>query len=128
MTNEKKWGDASKLAKIKNPTKEHYEIKIHCPEVTFIGAYEQPDFGCIDITMVPWGDLIELKSLKEYLYTFRDVHISYERFVNVVYDDILKTYTPSSLVVEVEFRPRGGISSKLKVDSGIRVSQRSKYA
>jgi len=114
---ETKWGDRTKLAKIKNPTDKPYEVKIHCPEVTFLGAYEQPDFACVDVTMLPGGSVIELKSLKQYLYTFRNVHMSYERFVNVVYDDLMHTYEPKELVVEVEFRPRGGISSKLTVDS-----------
>jgi len=122
MTGKKTWGDKSVLASIKNPTSKNYEIKIHCPEVTFLGAYEQPDFGCVDITMFPRDKIIELKSLKHYLYTFRNEHISYERFVNVVYDHIMEVYSPKHLVVEVEFRPRGGISSKLKVDSTTRAA------
>lgn len=43
--------------------------------------------------------------------------MSYERFINVLYDDLTEVYGPKELVIEVEFRPRGGISSRLKVDS-----------
>jgi 7-cyano-7-deazaguanine reductase len=47
----------------------------------------------------------------------QNVHMSYERFINVLYDDLTEVYGPKELVIEVEFRPRGGISSRLKVDS-----------
>jgi len=82
-----------------------------------MGDREQPDFGCVDITMTPTKSIIELKSFKKYIYSFRESRMSYERFINVAYDDIMEIYEPSSLTIEVEFKPRGGISSRLKVDS-----------
>ena len=48
-----KWSNASSLQKINNPTNEAYEAKIHAPEITFIGAEEQPDFATADITFYP---------------------------------------------------------------------------
>ena len=63
-----KWSNASSLQKIKNPTNEAYEAKIHAPEITFIGAEEQPDFATADITFYPDKSVIELKSLKQYFY------------------------------------------------------------
>jgi len=110
-------GDKSILKSIKNPVKNRYEIEILCPEITFIGHPTQPDFACAKIIMYPNSKVIELKSLKDYLVTFRDVYISYERFVNVLYDDLMNTYSPHELAVEIEFKPRGGISSTLRVDS-----------
>lgn len=113
----KKWGDKSILKSIKNPTKDRYEISIHCPELTFLGEHEQPDFGCVDLLMVPSDTVVELKSFKKYIFSFRDSFVSYERFINVLYQHINEVYKPQKLVIEVEFRPRGGISSKLKIDS-----------
>jgi 7-cyano-7-deazaguanine reductase len=112
-----KWGDASLLESLKNPSDEPYEIQVHCPEVTFIGKKEQPDFACVDITLVPGDRVIELKSLKQYLFSFRESLMSYERFVNVLYHDLMEVYRPKRLVVQAQLRARGGISSKLKIDS-----------
>jgi len=76
-----KWSNATSLQKINNPTNEAYEAKIHAPEITFIGAEEQPDFATADITFYPDKSVIELKSLKQYFYQFRNTHISYERII-----------------------------------------------
>ncbi len=111
------WGDRSLLQAIKNPSRERYEIRIHCPEVTFIGKKEQPDFACLDITFCPNETIIDLRSLKRYLFSFREVLMSYERLVNVLYQDLIETYRPSQLILEMKLRPRGGLASALKVDS-----------
>lgn len=114
------WGDPSLLASLPNPSDERYEVQIHCPEVTFIGRVDQPDFACIDITMEPAEEVIELKSLKRYFFSFRESLMSYERFINVVYSDLMEVYRPARLVVEAHLRARGGISSRLKIDSAWR--------
>ncbi|MHC4402481.1 MAG: preQ(1) synthase [Planctomycetota bacterium] len=116
----RRWGDRSLLESLRNPCRETYEVQIHCPEVTFIGRVDQPDFACIDITMFPGERVIELKSLKRYLFSFRNAVMSYERFVNVLYNDLMETYRPAWLVVQMDLRARGGISSKLKIDSAWR--------
>jgi len=116
----RRWGDPSLLCSLRNPSREEYQVQIHCPEVTFIGRAEQPDFACVDITMVPGERVVELKSLKRYLFSFRNALMSYERFINVLYDDLMETYGPERLIVEIGLRLRGGISSKLKVDSAWR--------
>ena len=67
--------------------------------------------------MTPSDKVIELKSLKMYLYQFRTKLFSYERITNVIYDDLLKIYEPKTLLLQMEFNLRGGISSKLTVDS-----------
>ena len=59
---------ASILKKISNPTSEPYEIEIDAPEFTFFGAKNQPDYGTINIKMIPSVKVIELKSFKTALF------------------------------------------------------------
>ena len=112
----KKWSDQTILKALPNPGN-GYEVKIECPEVTFLGVYNQPDFATLFMTMYPKNSIIELKSLKLYLQQFREKIISYERLLNVIYEDILETYKPNRLRLVMKLRPRGGISSKLTKDS-----------
>lgn len=93
------------------------ELKHKAPEVTFLGAHEQPDFGTLFVTFYPGEKVIELKSLKEYLYQWRTVTVSYERFLDVVFEHLMQVYEPTRLRLVFETRPRGGISSRLTVDS-----------
>ncbi len=120
MTKKKTWGDKTVLAAIPNPCKDTYEIQIECPEITFMGDADQPDFGHAKITFFPGKKVIELKSLKKYFYTFRSIRMSYERFINVVYEDLMEVYQPEQLMIEVEFRPRGGLWSTVRADSKMR--------
>ncbi len=105
------------LKSIKNPTKEDYEVKISAPEFTFLGEDKQPDFGRVYITFYPDNKVIELKSLKQYFYQFRDIRVSYERVINCMYDNLMEIYNPARLRLVIEFFPRGGISSRLVIDS-----------
>ena len=93
------------------------ELKHKAPEVTFLGARDQPDFGTLYVTFYPRETVIELKSLKEYLYQWRNTAVSYERFLDVVFEHLIQVYKPVRLRLVLETRPRGGISSKLTVDS-----------
>jgi len=111
------WSDASILKAIGNPSGDGYEIKIKCPEVTFLGVRKQPDFASVYITFYPKDKVVELKSLKEYFYQFRMKLLSYERLINVIYDDMIKIYDPHRLRIAISCNPRGGISSKLTIDS-----------
>jgi 7-cyano-7-deazaguanine reductase len=94
-----------------------YEQRIHIPEFTFLGAQEQPDFGVIRIWFYGDTKTIELKSFKLYLYQYRNTIMSYERCLDMLYKHIKETYEPMRVRIEIGFRPRGGISSKLVVDS-----------
>jgi 7-cyano-7-deazaguanine reductase len=94
-----------------------YEQRIHVPEFTFLGAQEQPDFGVIRIWFYGNERTIELKSFKLYLYQYRDTIMSYERCLDMLYKHIKEIYEPMRVRIEIGFRPRGGISSKLVVDS-----------
>jgi 7-cyano-7-deazaguanine reductase len=111
------WSDRSVLKVINNPSDKGYEVKIKSPEVTFLGVKDQPDFSDLYITIYPRSKIVELKSLKYYLYQFRDKIISYERLINVVYDDLMSAYEPDRLRIVMVFNPRGGISSRLTIDS-----------
>ena len=110
--------DSSMLKSIPNPEKvKPYEVKIKQPEVTFLGVYNQPDFATLYILMYPNGRIVELKSFKEYLQQYRDVVISYERLLNQVYDHMQEKYTPQRLRLVLDCNARGGISSRLTIDS-----------
>jgi len=105
------------LRAIQNPTKSGFEIKIKNPEITFLGVKGQPDFANMYLTVYPDEKVIELKSLKEYFFQFREKIVSYERLINVVYDDLMAAYEPLRLRLVMVFNPRGGISSRLTIDS-----------
>ena len=87
------------------------------PEFTFLGVQEQPDFATMFITFYPGKKIIELKSLKQYVYQLRDIVVSYERLINIVYDHLKEVYEPERMRLVMVFNPRGGISSKLTIDS-----------
>lgn len=109
--------DNSILKALPNPTNESYEAKIKIPECTFLGVQEQPDFATFYLTFYADKKIIELKSLKQYIYQLRDIIVSYERLINIVYDDLMKVYQPERLRIVMICNPRGGISSKLTIDS-----------
>ena len=72
-----------------------YEIEITCPEFTAVCPKTgQPDFGTIVITYVPAATCLELKSLKLYLFGFRDRGIFYEHAVNTILDDLVACVPP----------------------------------
>jgi len=114
----KLWGEitGSLLKALPNPSK-GYEQKITIPEFTFLGVKGQPDFGKITIWFYGDKKTVELKSLKEYIYQYRDIIVSYERCIDVMYQQLYAMYTPERLRIEIEFAPRGGISSKMTADS-----------
>lgn len=115
----KLWQEIDKniLVSLPNPTKEAYEIKVKIPEFTFLGVNEQPDFATVFLTFYPQGKIIELKSLKLYAYHLRDIIVSYERLINIFYDQLMEVYEPERLRITMICNPRGGISSKLTIDS-----------
>ena len=113
--------DKSLLKSIPNPSKEAYEIKIKIPEFTFLGVQDQPDFADVFLTFYPKSKIIELKSLKMYVQHLRNITVSYERLVNVFYDHLMEAYGPERIRLTMICNPRGGISSKLTVDSDWKV-------
>lgn len=71
----------------------------------------QPDFANLKISYIPSKLCIELKSLKLYLQSYRDVGIVHESAVNMVLEDLVKLVKPKSMSVEAVFNPRGGIKT-----------------
>jgi 7-cyano-7-deazaguanine reductase len=91
-----------------------YEIEITCPEFTAVCPKTgQPDFGTIIIQYVPAALCLELKSLKLYLFSYRDRGIFYEHAVNTILDDLMKSCQPKMIKVIGQFNPRGGITSRV---------------
>lgn len=91
-----------------------YEIEITCPEFTAVCPKTgQPDFGTITITYVPAAACIELKSLKLYLFDYRNRGIFYEHAVNTILDDLVAACRPRAMRVVGQFTPRGGITTKV---------------
>lgn len=109
-----------------------YEIHMDCNEFTSLcplGGIESdaeelallkggaPDFGIIRITYTPAEVCIELKSLKLYLWSFRNDGIFYERAVNRIFDDLVAVSKPRWMKVVGDFNLRGGIKSIITVET-----------
>jgi 7-cyano-7-deazaguanine reductase len=88
-----------------------YWITFDCPEFTArCPVTSQPDFGRITIRYIPDRRCIESKSLKLYLFAFRNHATFHEEATNRILDDIVKACQPRRCVVIGDFNPRGGIS------------------
>ena len=77
---------------------------------------QQPDFGTIEIEYVADALCIELKSLKFYLQSYRDVGVFYEDVVNRILDDLVAACHPRKMTVTGEFTARGGMHSAVTVE------------
>lgn len=89
-----------------------YEINITCPEWTAVCPKTgQPDFGTIIIDYVPDKLCVELKSLKLYMFSYRDQGIFHETVTNKILDDIVAACQPIRAKVTAEFNVRGGITT-----------------
>ena len=89
-----------------------YTIELECPEFTSICPVTgQPDFGTIYIRYVPDQHCIALKSLKLYLWSFRQEGAYYEAVTNAILDDLVAACAPRRMTVAGDFNVRGGISA-----------------
>lgn len=89
-----------------------YEITVEIPEFTSVCPKTGlPDFGTIRIRYMPDKKVLELKSLKEYILSYRNLGIFYENVVNRILQDVVKACRPKSAIVTGEFNPRGGLRS-----------------
>lgn len=88
-----------------------YMVTFNCPEFTSLCPKTgQPDFASIKINYIPDGFLVESKSLKLYLFSFRNHGDFHEDCVNIIMKDLVKLLEPKYIEVEGIFTPRGGIS------------------
>jgi 7-cyano-7-deazaguanine reductase len=89
-----------------------YEVEISCPEFTAVCPRTgQPDFATIRITYVPHRQIVELKSLKLYLASYRDRGIYHEHVTNQILDDFVEACRPLRCEVVGDFNVRGGIKT-----------------
>lgn len=88
-----------------------YLVTLNCPEFTTLCPKTgQPDFGKIIINYIPREDMVESKSLKLYLFSFRNHGDFHEDCINIIMKDLVKLMNPRYLEVTGIFTPRGGIS------------------
>ena len=88
-----------------------YFVKFNCPEFTSLCPITgQPDYACIIISYVPDKLLVESKSLKLYLFSYRNHGDFHENVVNTVMKDLIRLLDPKYIEVWGRLLPRGGIS------------------
>lgn len=89
-----------------------YEIDISCPEFSCVCPKTgQPDFATMNIKYVPDKLCIELKSLKLYMFSYRNLGEFHEHVTNKILDDIVKASNPLRVEVIGDFNVRGGIKT-----------------
>ena len=88
-----------------------YFVKFNCPEFTSLCPITgQPDFATVYISYVPDVKMVESKSLKLYLFSFRNHGDFHEDCMNIIMKDLIKLMQPKYIEVMGEFTPRGGIA------------------
>ena len=93
-----------------------YEIRFECPEfICVCPMTSQPDFATIRIRYTPDELCIELKSLKLYLWSFRDEGAFHEAVTNRILDDLVAAISPRAMTVIGDFNIRGGIHTVVEV-------------
>lgn len=102
-----------------NPSPEKdYWVEISFPEFTCLCPRSgYPDFATINIRYVPDKYIVELKSLKLYLNSYRDKYMTHEEATNRIYNDLKEILSPRHIEVSGDFNIRGGIKTVVKVSS-----------
>ena len=103
-----------------NPNKiRPYEILIELPEFTCKCPFSgYPDFALLRLTYQPNEKVIELKSIKLYINSFRDTVISHEEVVNRILDELIEACSPNWMRLEADFNPRGNVHMIVSADYG----------
>jgi 7-cyano-7-deazaguanine reductase len=111
--------DEAKLETFENANQQrNYWIQFKTSEFTSLCPITgQPDFATITINYIPGKLCVESKSLKLYLFSFRQTGTFYEEIVNRIYTDLSEQLQPKHLIVNGAFTARGGITSAVKIDS-----------
>jgi 7-cyano-7-deazaguanine reductase len=102
---------APELVAVPNPElRRDYEVRCETPEFTCVCPMTgQPDFATVTITYVPDRSIVELKSLKLYLWQFRQVGTFHEAVTNRILDDFVRSINPRRITVRTDWLVRGGI-------------------
>lgn len=92
-----------------------YEIRFECPEFTCLcPKTSQPDFAVLRIFYIPDKRCVELKSLKLYLWSYRDEGAFHEAVTNKILEDLVKAASTRFMEIEADFYVRGGIHTIVK--------------
>ncbi len=112
----------SRLLCFPNPsTERNYEISIELPEFTCKCPFSgYPDFAVIRLLYQPAEKVLELKSLKLYINSFRDITISHEEVTNKILSHCVLEAEPYWMQIEADFNPRGNVHTVIKASHGIR--------
>jgi 7-cyano-7-deazaguanine reductase len=90
-------------------------VKFEMPEFTAVCPFSDfPDFATIRLEYVPNERCVELKSLKLYINSFRDVKIFHEHVINVILEDFVRACDPLSVEIEGDFNIRGNIKTVVR--------------
>jgi 7-cyano-7-deazaguanine reductase len=108
----------SDLETFVNPRPEHdYTIRMRIPEFTCLCPKTgQPDFATLELEYVPDRTCVELKSLKLYIWSFRDRGAFHEAVTNEIADHLARTVSPRFLRLQARFKVRGGIYTRVVVE------------
>ncbi len=94
-----------------------YEVQITLPEFTCKCPFSgYPDFATIYLTYVPHERVVELKSIKLYINSYRDRYISHEESINQILDDFVAAADPLEVRIKGDFNPRGNVHTVVKVE------------
>ena len=106
---------SKRLETFPNPHPERdYEINMEAPEFTCVCPRTgQPDFATIQIRYIPDQLCVELKSLKLYLWSYRDEGAFHEDVINRILDDFVEACRPRKITVVGDFNIRGGIHTMI---------------
>lgn len=101
----------NRLERFENRTRHRdYTVDFSCPEFTCICPRSGfPDFATIQISYVPDQWCVELKSLKLYINSFRDMKVFHEDVTNRILDDLVELMNPKKMTVKADFNVRGNI-------------------
>ena len=104
------------LIAVPNPKPDReYEVECVCPEFTCVCPMTgQPDFAIFTIVYAPGPKIVELKSLKLYLWSFRDEGAFHEAVTNQVLDDLVAAIEPRRMTVTSVWNVRGGITTTVR--------------
>ena len=101
----------ARLERFENRTRHRdYSVDFSCPEFTCICPRSGfPDFATIHISYLPDQWCVELKSLKLYINSFRDMKVFHEDVTNRILDDLVELLNPKKITVKADFNVRGNI-------------------
>ncbi len=99
-----------------------YEIAIELPEFTCLCPFSgYPDFAVLRLLYQPSQKVLELKSIKLYINSYRDRKISHEQAANQILDDLIQACNPSWIELEADFNPRGNVHMVVRVSHGEKI-------